>query len=216
MTVDSDTQITAISPAGTGTVDITVTTPVGTSSVSQADQFTYTIPTGPQVTGIAPASGSSAGGDTIVITGSGFTGATDVGFDTTSASSFTVDSDTQITAISPAGTGIAVDITVTTPAGTSPISTAGVFTYTTSGPLVTGIAPDTGSAGGGDTIVVTGSGFTGATDVGFDFTSASAMTVDSDTQITAISPAGTGTVDITVTTPAGTSAVSQDDQFTYT
>jgi uncharacterized membrane protein len=42
------------------------------------------------------------------------------------------------------------------------------------------------------------------------------MTVDSDTQITAISPAGTGTVDITVTTPAGTSAVSQDDQFTYT
>jgi hypothetical protein len=215
-TVDSDTQITTISPAGTGTVDITVTTPVDTSAVSQADQFTYTIPTGPQVTGIAPASGSSAGGDTIVITGSGFTGATDVGFDTTSASSFTVDSDTQITAISPAGTGIAVDITVTTPAGTSPISTAGVFTYTTSGPLVTGIAPDTGSAGGGDTIVVTGSGFTGATDVGFDFTSASAMTVDSDTQITAISPAGTGTVDITVTTPAGTSAVSQDDQFTYT
>ena len=34
MTVDSDTQITATSPAGTGTVDITVTTPVGTSAAT--------------------------------------------------------------------------------------------------------------------------------------------------------------------------------------
>jgi len=215
MTVDSDTQITAISPAGTGTVDITVTTPAGTSPVSQADQFTYTAATGPQVTGISPTSGSSAGGDTIIITGSGFTGATGVSFDGTPASAFTVDSDTQITAISPAGTGIAVDITVTTPAGTSPPSRAGVFTYITPGPLVTGISPTMGSSAGGDTVVITGSGFTGATGVGFDVTSAADMTVDSDTQITAISPAGTGTVDITVTTPDGTSPASSADQFTY-
>ena len=215
MTVDSDTQITAISPAGTGTVDITVTTPAGTSPVSQADQFTYTAATGPQVTGISPTSGSSAGGDTIIITGSGFTGATGVSFDSTPASAFTVDSDTQITAISPAGTGIAVDITVTTPAGTSPPSRAGVFTYITPGPLVTGISPTMGSSAGGDTVVITGSGFTGATTVGFDVTSAADMTVDSDTQITATSPAGTGTVDITVTTPDGTSPASSADQFTY-
>jgi hypothetical protein len=214
MTVDSDTQITATSPAGTGTVDVTVTTPAGTSPVSQADQFTYT-PAGPQVTGIAPTSGSEAGGDTIIITGSGFTGATDVSFDSTPASAFTVDSDTQITATSPAGTGIAVDITVTTPAGTSPPSRAGVFTYITPGPLVTGISPTMGSSAGGDTVTITGSGFTGATSVGFDVTSAAGMTVDSDTQITATSPAGTGTVDITVTTPDGTSPASSADQFTY-
>jgi len=213
--IDSDTQITAISPAGTGAVDVTVTTLVGTSPVSQADQFTYTAATGPQVTGISPTSGSSAGGDTIIITGSGFTGATGVSFDSTPASAFTVDSDTQITAISPAGTGIAVDITVTTPAGTSPPSRAGVFTYITPGPLVTGISPTMGSSAGGDTVVITGSGFTGATTVGFDVTSAADMTVDSDTQITAISPAGTGTVDITVTTPDGTSPASSADQFTY-
>jgi uncharacterized membrane protein len=181
---------------------------------SQADQFTYT-PAGPQVTGIAPTSGSEAGGDTIIITGSGFTGATDVSFDSTPASAFTVDSDTQITATSPAGTGIAVDITVTTPAGTSPPSRAGVFTYITPGPLVTGISPTMGSSAGGDTVTITGSGFTGATSVGFDVTSAAGMTVDSDTQITATSPAGTGTVDITVTTPDGTSPASSADQFTY-
>jgi hypothetical protein len=39
--------------------------------------------------------------------------------------------------------------------------------------------------------------------------------VDSDTSITAIAPAGSGTVDVTVTTDGGTSAVSADDQFTY-
>ena len=131
------------------------------------------------------------------------------------ASTFNVDSDTQITAISPAGTGIAVDITVTTPAGTSPPSRAGVFTYITPGPLVTGISPTMGSSAGGDTVTITGSGFTGATDVGFGPTNAADMTVDSDTQITATSPAGTGTVDITVTTPDGTSPASSADQFTY-
>jgi kumamolisin len=82
-------------------------------------------------------------------------------------------------------------------------------------PAVTGISPTSGSASGGDSVTITGSGFTGATDVGFGSTNAAAMTVDSDTQITATSPAGTGIVDVTVITPAGTSATSSADQFTY-
>ena len=64
-------------------------------------------------------------------------------------------------------------------------------------------------------MTITGSGFTGAIDVSFGPTSAPALNVDADTQITAISPAGTGTVDVIVTTPAGTSATSPADQFTY-
>ena len=83
-------------------------------------------------------------------------------------------------------------------------------------PQVTGVLPATGSEAGGDQVTVTGSGFTGATDVGFGVTSAAAISVDADTQITATSPAGTGTVDITVTTPDGTSPTSSDDQFSYT
>jgi hypothetical protein len=83
-------------------------------------------------------------------------------------------------------------------------------------PAVTGISPTSGSEAGGDMVTITGSGFTGATDVGFGATNAANMNVDSDTQITATSPAGTGTVDVTVTTPAGTSATSAADQFTYT
>jgi hypothetical protein len=91
---------------------------------------------------------------------------------------------------------------------TAPITVAAI-------PTVTGISPTSGAAAGGDQVTVTGSGFTGATDVGFGATNAAAMTVDSDTQITATSPAGTGMVDITVTTPAGTSAITPADQFAY-
>jgi hypothetical protein len=41
MSVDSDTQITVVVPGGSGTVDVTVVTLVGTSSSTPADQFKY-------------------------------------------------------------------------------------------------------------------------------------------------------------------------------
>ena len=64
-------------------------------------------------------------------------------------------------------------------------------------------------------MTITGSGFTGATDVGFGPASAAAMNVDSDTQITATSPAGHRHRRRHRDHPAGTSATSPADQFTY-
>ena len=116
----SNAQLTVTTPAAnvSGTVDVTVTTPGGTSAITQpADQFTYLGP--PVVTGVSPASGNAAGGDTVTITGTGFTGATAVDFGTTAGTSVTVVNATTITALSPAGTGIA-NVTVITPNGTSP------------------------------------------------------------------------------------------------
>jgi hypothetical protein len=52
--------------------------------------------------------------------------------------------------------------------------------------------------------------------VAFGAAPAASFTVDSDTQITAVAPEGSGTVDVTVTTPAGTSAATAADRFTYT
>ena len=72
--------------------------------------------TGPDVASVSPANGSLAGGTSVVINGSNFTGATAVKFGPSHALSFTVDSDTQITAVSPPGLGT-VDVTVTTPHG---------------------------------------------------------------------------------------------------
>src|SRR6516162_5866424 len=136
----------------------------------------------PVVNTVSPATGSTAGGITVIITGSGFTGASGVSFGGASAAAMTVDSDTQITATSPAGAGT-VDVTVTTPAGTSATSPVGQFTYTPTpaAPVLTGIFPDAGIAAGGITVIITGSGFTGATNISFGGASAAAMTVDSDT-----------------------------------
>jgi len=213
MTVGSDAQITATSPAGAGTVDVTVTTPAGTSASSAADQFTYTaVPA--VVTGISPAVGSAAGGNSVTITGSGFLGAASVQFGTVSAPAITVVSDTQITATSPAGSPGIVDVTVVNRAGPSATGTADKFSYI-SPPTVTGISPASGTAVGGAIVTITGTGFSGNVSVQFGTVSAPAMTVVSGTQITATSPPGAGTVDVTVSNTAGTSATSAADRFEY-
>ncbi|HVU26033.1 MAG TPA: choice-of-anchor tandem repeat GloVer-containing protein [Opitutus sp.] len=88
-----------------------------------------------------------------------------------------------------------------------------IFAYSDT-PAVDSISPTTGTALGGTSVVITGSGFTGATAVKFGTVAATGFTVDSDTQITATSPAGTGTVDVTVVR-LGTSPISPADEFTY-
>ena len=97
------------------------------------------------VASITPNTGPSAGGTTVVITGRNFTGATEVKFGATSASSFTVNKPDTITAVSPAMPGGAggmstgyggvmptgdADIIITTPGGSSAPSATTKFTYT--------------------------------------------------------------------------------------
>ena len=213
--VNSGTQLTATVPAtmAAGTVDVTVTTPGGTSATTPADHFTYYY-TPPQVISVSPSAGPVAGGTTVTITGNAFTGATAVDFGSTPATSFTVNSDGSITAVSPAGTaGTPVNITVTGPGEHGTTLPADQFTY---GPQVTNVSPASGGSNGGTTVAISGAGFTGATTVSFGSTPALSFTVNSATSITAVSPSGTpGTVDVTVTTPSGTSPTSVNDQFTY-
>jgi IPT/TIG domain/PASTA domain len=74
----------------------------------------------PAVTAVAPNFGSVVGGTSVTITGTDFNAASAVKFGSTPATGFTVDSETQITAIAPASAKAgAVDVTVTTLAGTS-------------------------------------------------------------------------------------------------
>ena len=211
-TVNSNTQITAAAPAGAaGTVDITVTGPGGTSATSVADRYTYVAP--PTVAGLSPTAGPTAGGTTVIITGTGFASATAVTFGGTAATGFTVNSNTQITATAPAGTGT-IDIRVTTAGGTSAANANDQYTYVPA-PIVTSTSPTAGPTGGGTTVTITGTGFTSATVVTFGGTAATSFIVNSNTQITATAPAGTGTVDIRVTTVGGTSATIAADQYTY-
>ncbi|WP_216295900.1 IPT/TIG domain-containing protein, partial [Delftia acidovorans] len=116
------------------------TTTGGTSATSAADQFTYV--TAPTVTAISPTDGPAGGGTTVTITGTGFAAAPGTGavrFGATNAT-YTINSNTQITATAPAGAAGTVDVTVTTVGGSSATSAADQFTYVAA-PTLTSISP---------------------------------------------------------------------------
>ncbi len=211
--MDSDTQITAVSPAhASGTVGIKLVT-TANGAYTNGD-FTYVA--APAITAIHPIAGPTAGGTPVILTGSGFTSATPSGavqFGSTAAN-YTVNSDTQITAIAPPGAAGTVDITVSTVGGTSATSAGDRFTYAQA-PTTASITPTTGPSAGGTQITLTGTHLSAASTVKFGNQSATGVSVVSDTQLTAISPPGTGTVDLTVTTPGGTSAITGTARFSY-
>ena len=180
--------------------------------MTSADDFTdAAVPT---VTKVEPVEGPAAGGTKVTITGTRFTGAKEVKFGSVAAKSFTVVSATSITAESPAGTAGTVNVTVTTVGGKSAVSSADDFTYIAA-PTVTKVEPAEGPATGGTKVTITGTNFTGAKEVKFGSVAATGVTVVSATSITAEAPAGSGTVDVTVTTIGGTSAIGGADQYTY-
>ncbi len=215
-TVDSATMITATAPAGTGTVDVAVTTPLGTSASHASDQYTYATP--PTVTKLSPKSGPAAGGTSVTITGTGFAGATKVSFGATSAVHFTVNSPFSITAISPsAATAGTVDVTVSNGGGASATSSKDKFKYL---PSVEAVTPNSGSTLGGASVTVTGTGFAvGSTATSFTFGAAKATSVEcpSTTSCTMIAPAqGAGTVNVIAKVNKLKSPVNAPgDQFTY-
>ncbi len=191
--------------------------PLATAAdVASAQPFTAL----PQATSVTPLTGSTAGGTSVTLTGSGFTGATAVTFGTVAATSFTVVSDQELTAISPAQTPRIIDVLVTTPSGTSGNDPRDQFVYAPpiTGPQVGSIAPPTGSVLGGTSVAISGINFTGATAVTFGSVPATSFNILSDTQVTATSPAAqaVGSVDVTVTGPNGTSSTSLADLFVYT
>ncbi len=192
-----------------GTVDVTVTTSGGTSATSSADQYTYTA--APTIAKVTPAAGPLAGGGTVTITGANLAGATAVHFGPTPAT-FTPVSASLVTATVPVGSGT-VDVTVTTPGGVSPAGTADHYAYLPR-PTVTKISPIDGPLGGGTTVTITGTGFSQVSAVKFG-TKAAKYVVASATRLTATALAGSGTADITVTTPGGTSKAVTADRFSY-
>ena len=194
-TVDLDTQITAVVPGGFTHSPITVTTSGGTAK--SATNFKLILPS---ISNFSPKTGPE--GLQVVLTGVGFTGATGVKFGGVDAA-FNVDSDIQITTTVPVG-AVTGPITVAT-LGNGTIATATAFTVTLPPPpppTITSFDPASGPVG--SAVVITGTGFTGATAVNFGTLAATSFTIDSDTQITAIVPAGFAHSPIKVTTAGGT------------
>ncbi|MFP7759632.1 IPT/TIG domain-containing protein, partial [Marisediminicola sp. LYQ85] len=210
--VVSDTEIVVTSPAGTaGTVDVVVVSPNGDSDPLD---FTYIETPAPLALSLTPDRGPASGGTTVTITGSGFTGTTDVTIGGVPVLRFTVLSDTVITAVTAPNDPDLHDVVVETAVGPSnPLD----FEHFDDGTVddVPSVTPDAGPETGGTTVIITGTCFTGATDVLFGDTSAASFTVLSDTRIEAVTPAGSGTVDVSVIGAPGCDTVVVADGFTF-
>jgi hypothetical protein len=83
----------------------------------------------PVVASLSPATGSTAGGNAVTIAGKYLDGTTSVTFGSTPASSFSIDSPSQIAAIAPATAASTVDVRVTGPGGSSEVSPADRYTF---------------------------------------------------------------------------------------
>ncbi len=154
------------------------------------------------VMSFSPASGSQ--GTAVAITGTGFLHTRDVAFNGRIATAFAVVSDTQINATVPASASTG-PISVTTVQSTASSSTAFTVAQTTSAPQISSFSPTSGSVGA--SVVISGSGFTGASGVAFNGTAA-AFTVASDSQINTSVPSGATSGAISVATSGGTATSS--------
>ena len=196
------TSDTSLNASGSASLSKSATAGNGVGTVT-LDSATMTVNfTGnPIVTGASPNNGPAHGGTTVIISGSAFTGASHVYFGATAAS-FTVNSDTQITATSPSGSGGTVNITVVTSAGTSATSTADQFTFTQLTPAVTVTSQSSVNSAQPLPVTVSVSGGNG------NPTPTGSVTLSSGTYTSSPATLTSGSANITV--PAGALAVGND------
>ncbi len=178
-------------------------------------------PQAPAITAVGPGSGPSQGGNTVLIAGTGLTGATAVTFGTVRATEVQVLSSYAIAAVAPAGAGT-VDVTVTTAGGTSATGNADNYSYATpqigaSSPAISAISPSTGPTAGGTLVTITGANLAGTYAVSFGGSPATNVTVVSPSEVTAVTPASSFPVkvDTTITTAIGISTAVPADTFTF-
>ncbi len=134
--------ITATSPAhAAGVVSFSVTNLDGQSE-TYANGFEYSGVT-PTVTDVSPASGPASGGTMVLITGTGFTGATSASFGGSTCNAFSVMDDTSIECETSAHHPGAIIVSVTGPNGTG--MGPGLFTYNAGGPAPTGVTATPGN-----------------------------------------------------------------------
>jgi len=223
VTSASATRIVTVLPPGTGTVEMQVKTLVATSALDGVDSVLF-IPA-PQITTVYPASDPTAGNTWVLLHGTGFAGrVTSVTFGSVSAP-FVVfcpypatcpPSEPWILTVAPPGNGL-VNVQLHGPYGDSAITGADQYWY--GPPSVLLVTPSSGSNTLRPLVYIVGYHFLSASAVHFGATAVSTAnwSVVNDNVIKVLAaPTGSGTVDVTVTAPGGTSAIVATDRYTYT
>ncbi|WP_392756723.1 IPT/TIG domain-containing protein [Streptomyces sp. LN590] len=203
ITANTPTSVTVTSPSGSGTVPVTVTTAAGASNPLN---FYYI--GAPFKASLSAASGPSAGGNTVTISGTGLATASSVAFGGNNATP-TVTSDSLLSVTVPAGTSGSVGVSVTTTGGAN-----NGFSYTyVDPPTITSLAPTSGSTSGGTAVTITGTDLSTTESVTFDGVTAPFGVINSTT-VSAVTPPGSaGAVDVVVSTTGGSATAAAG--FTY-
>jgi hypothetical protein len=160
------------------------------------------LPKPPSIASFAPTAGPV--GTEVTVSGSNLNGTAAVRFNGLAASSFDLDSNTQLRAIVPSGATNG-PISVTNADGTG--SSANSFSVL-GPPTISSFAPTNGPVG--QEVTIGGSNFSGLTNIAFNGISASNINLDSDSQVRAEVPLGASTGPITVSNALG-SATTQSN-----
>ncbi|MHA8075267.1 Ig-like domain-containing protein [Aquirufa sp. TARAVU-A1A] len=154
----------------------------------------------PTISSFSPT--NSGASTSVVITGTGLTGATGVTFGGTAATSFTVNSNTQITAV--VGAGTSGSVVVTAPGTLATTATLAGFTFAPA-PTITYFSPIRTNAS--TTVTIKGTNLSTASSVSFGATGAYSFTVVDNNTITAVVRNGSSGA-VTVTTAGGTATLA--------
>ncbi len=188
-TVINDTTIIAYVPVQSTTGKVAVTTPAGHT----LSDIEFTVVEGTKITSFTPTSGIA--GQSVVITGLQFNVVTGVNFNIYPAQSYTINSDTQITAVVPANaTTGKINLDIPHASKSSPAT----FTVL---PTITSFTPASGKPG--DTVVIQGTAFVNVLGVKFNDIAAASWSRNSNTSVNAVVPVGAGTGKIQITTQDG-------------
>lgn len=176
-----------------------------------SDEFIY-VPR-PAVTLLTPAFGSVKAGTKVTVWGRHFVGTVSVHFGTALATGVHVISSGRINLTAPAGSRT-VQVEVTATGGSSRAVATSRFSYWGT-PAVSGVSPAGGNPKGGTRVVIRGRNFAGVKSVLFGRRQATGVHRVSSSELTAIAPAGAGTVYVRVRAVGGVSPVRGGDHYRY-
>jgi Matrixin/IPT/TIG domain len=210
------TVINVTVPAGVMDGDVLVkNNGTGGASLSNAWPIDFGAPAGdpPLVLSINPTSGPAGGFTPVTISGTGFTATTQVTFNGVPAESFQVNSNVQITAITPPGTLFtAADVTVTDVEGSSTLNDGYLYMFDPVPDIAT-VTPNVGAVAGGAEVTITGPSVVGVNSVTFGGVAGTQLEIVSATELTVVTPAHSAGVVNVVANGAGTDTIVGG--FTY-
>lgn len=209
--IDSSTIVTR-TPPGTSfaPVDVEVANPDGQTD-GLDNVFTYEAPEEKRITEVVPDTGSTAGGEAVVIRGRDFVDGAVVSFNGRAAIEVEVLNPSTLRVVIPPSEEGSASINVRNP-GEAADTLTDAFTYVDRAPrVVTSVRPARGPAAGGTDITIRGSGFEPGAVVLVGGEEAGKVEVVSSSRITAIAPpGGLGPADVAVRNPDVPAAILRD------